>query len=84
MRDRERCLFSVSYNANTAETASGRVARRRVGKQCNAWVGQEAMVRNDGIPICSAHMILYHEAVAEDAMRRQALRDKYDPGPLPL
>ena len=78
------CLFDIQRSSPPREYDSGhREAFRRKGDRCKRLVSPEDIVRL-GIPICNRHEALYREAVLADAEQRQRLRDKYDPGPLPL
>ena len=78
------CVYSVvqsSYGYH--ESASGRTAYRVKGGKCAILVGPRDITRL-GVPVCHTHERLFFASIKADEKRRQELRDKYDPGPLPL
>ncbi len=78
------CVFAVVRNAKAKEHPGGsRTGFRRKGQRCRVLVDPKAITKF-GVPICNKHEGLFLRAVKEDEERRQALRAKYDPGPLPL
>ena len=77
-----RCIGTVETTIKKArEHPSVRIAVRKKGDQCSAWVSPK-QIKKMILPICKAHEKQWERRVAEDAKRRKALRDKYDPGPL--
>ncbi len=79
------CAWTVAKSRKAAEWKSGvRRSFASAGDPCHKLVSPTEIKNNSGIPICPGHREVYREAIAEAVGVRQALRDKYDPGPLPI
>jgi hypothetical protein len=77
-----QCICTVEETIKKSrEYPSIRIAARKKGDQCSAWVSPK-QIKKMVFPICTAHEKQWERHVTEDARRRKALRDKYDPGPL--
>ncbi len=69
-------------NSAAAEYPYQRILFHRAGACCRKLVSPETRQRL-GVFVCGTHEPMFHADVKRDAELRQALRDKYDPGPLP-
>lgn len=79
----KQCLYSVVKSRKAREFPSQRTAFTRKGQRCSKLVSPKAIKRL-GIAICNVHEAPFLKDIEEDEKRRQELREKYDPGPLPL
>ncbi len=79
------CAWSIAKATDEPyESPTARHSHNKRDDQCRQIVSPKEMKRNDGMPICPNHLKAYRAAMDEAAQVRQALRDKYDPGPLPV
>ncbi len=84
VRGWRNCVMRIAKTVEAMDFKSGRVGHARKGSKCKSLVSPGEIKETGGIPICAVHRPVYERELAEDARRRQALRDKYDPGPLPI
>ncbi len=75
----EYCIYRV----RTSHAANSRRRQHsyKKGAKCRQLVMKERIVER-GIAICGTHWPLFLADVERDKRRRDALRDKFDPGPL--
>lgn len=78
------CQFRVVQSRKASESAAGhRTGFRTRGDRCGKLVHPDHIKRL-GVAICHTHEPMHLEAIAGEEELRKVLREKYDPGPLPL